>query len=229
MPRTVITLPVNFLRYLQVDWDIDWRQMSGGDFNDGTTGTMFFGFPRWIGTPTARLRRSMIGQWRAIRAEAQGALGVYRIRMQDPLVFDVSALDGVYSAQGIPTSTGATLANGLGTEYAPFAIATTQAMAGAVRLSIDTSSADGYTPVVGQIMSHGEDWPFLVSSVRDHGANVYELTVQMPLRAAVSSGDLIQLRGLGRFQALEPDMGRVSYGAAPRADVSLNFVEVPYR
>ncbi|EBA08952.1 hypothetical protein [Sagittula stellata] len=230
MQRPIVTLPPAFLRVLNVDWDIDWRETSLGDFNEGTTRTQFSGFPRWIGAPKVKLGRAQLGQWRAIRAMAQGRRGIYRIRMDDPAVFPISATGagGTVIAQGKPSAAGNLFTNGRGWEYAPFALAAGDHAAGAEAIRVDVTSCNGFVPVVGQIMSHAS-WPFQVTYVRARGGAVFELGVQMPLRAAIAQGDILQLRGVGVFEAAESGMGRIDYDRSHRAMPELRFMEVPGR
>ncbi|EBA06007.1 hypothetical protein [Sagittula stellata] len=230
MTRQIVTIPANFLRHLSYNWEIDWREQSLGDFNDGVTNSMFGGFPRWVGAPSIHLDRQTIGQWRAIKATAQGHYGIYRVRMADPASF-VRTATGATSETvciGQKTADGNTFSNGFGTEYAPIATASGAYAAGAETIRIDTTGANGIAPHVGQIMSH-DDWPFLVTWTRDRGSNVWELGVQMPLRAAIADGDVIQLRGVGRFQATESGMGSIGYGAGMLTTASLSFIEVSSR
>lgn len=227
MERPIVTLPPAFLRVLNVDWDIDWRETSLGDFNEGTTRTQFTGFPRWTGAPKVKLNRAQLGQWRAIRATAQGRRGIYRIRMDDPAIFPIAAVgaSGTVIAQGKTTAAGNLFSNGKGWEYAPFALAAADHAAGAQVIRVDVSSCSGFVPVVGQIMSH-DSWPFQVTYVRDRGSDVFELGVQMPLRATITQGDVIQLRGVGFFEAAESGMGGIDYDRTHRAMPELRFMEV---
>jgi hypothetical protein len=227
MTRQIITPRAGLLQMLSVDWDIDWRNQAQGDFNDGLGRTQFAGFPRWVGTPRVRLGRAALGEWRATRASAQGRVGLYRIRMQDLGVFNPAdaGATGTEATLGKTTAAGNYFSNGFGWEWSPFALAVADYAAGAEVIRVDTTSCNGLAPVVGQIMSH-DDWPFAVTYVRDRGSDIYELGIQMPLRAAITSGDQVLLQGRGRFEARESGMGRVAYDRNPRAAVELDFVEV---
>lgn len=219
MQRHIITIPPGFLRLLRVDWDIDWRGQSSGDRTDGSTQVVYNRFPRWVGRPEIFLQGAQVARWRAIRGAAQGRVGVYRIRMCDPVGFtDASLGDQIPYSNGLPHSTGA------GFEYAPICTASLAAAAGATELRV----AAGVAPNVGQIMSH-DDWPFLVTSVETVSAGVYDLGVQMPLRAAIAAGDPINMQGTGLFEATDDTMGNPSYAAARVATVGLSFQEVLVR
>ncbi|MBW4985072.1 hypothetical protein KZZ07_21235 [Mameliella sp. CS4] len=230
MDRQIITTPAGFLQPVAISWDIDWRDQAAGEFGDGITRTEFTGFPRWIGAPTVPLDRTTIGQWRAIRAAAQGGRGIYRIRMIDPATFvrTATGISRTVACNGNTTTDGNTFSNGFGTEYRPIALAAADYAVGAEVIRVDVSSCNDVAPVVGQIMSH-QDWPFAVTHVRDRGSSVYEIGIQMPLRAAITSGDVIQMQGIGRFQARESGMGRADYGAGIFSRPTLDFIEVTAR
>jgi len=222
MQRLIVTVPAAFLRFISVDWDIDWRGQSLGENNGGGSQVVYNRFPRWVGTPSIILQGSAIAGWRAIRAEAQGRVGIYRIPMCDPAGFHFSATGAGVPAAGIPFSEGPTFESGYGFAYEPRCTASASAAAGATSILVEDSDA---VPVPGQIMS-ANSWPFVVTSVTEVSSGVYDLTVQMPLRAAISAGDTVLLRGEGLFEAVEDSMGRPSYGAGRLSKVKLSFREV---
>ncbi|NRB18058.1 MAG: hypothetical protein HRU33_10960 [Rhodobacteraceae bacterium] len=74
-------------------------------------------------------------------------------------------------------------------------------------------------------MSH-DDWPFVVTWVTLISGDVYELSIQMPLRAAIAVGDLINLRGVGRFEAVDEKAGNPAYDLQRVSKIQLSFREV---
>ena len=223
MQRSVITIPQGFLRKISVDWDIDWRGQSLGDSNSGSTQTVYNRFPRWVGSPEVLLHQAEIGQWRAIRAQAQGRTGLYRVEMCDPAVFRFTDTGDQVPGFGIPFSDAdQPFSSGQGFAYEPTCSAVSGASAGATSIRVEDADA---VPSAGQIMSHNL-WPFTVTYVTELGGGTYDLGVQMPLREAIPAGASIKLRGEGLFEAVEESMGRPKYGAGHAARTSLTFREV---
>ncbi|OWU80431.1 hypothetical protein [Phaeobacter sp. 22II1-1F12B] len=222
MQRPIITIPFGFLRTANFDWDIDWHEQSLGEANSGASQTLYNAFPRWTGGPGIFLQGKAVAQWRAIRAQAQGRIGMYRIRMCDPAAFRLSDTGVGFTGSGSPFSTGQPFSTGYGFEYVPTCSAKKSASAGATEIRIENAAA---VPVPGQIMSHNY-WPFAVTYVTAISAGVYDLGVQMPLRAPIAAGDVIKLRGEGLFEALESGMGRMGYGPGIAGRVQLSFREV---
>lgn len=222
MERTIVTIPPGLLTHLNVNWDIDWRGQSSGDLNDGTTQTVFNAFPRWVGSPKVFLYREAIAQWQAIRDQAQGRVGIYRMRMLNPAAF--SATNAFPT--GVPFSNGQPFSTGYGFEYESIGYGMAAASAGATELQL---SSEFGLPNVGQIMSH-DDWPFRVTSVTDDGTSGDEqhatITLQMPLRKAIAADDPISLVGTGLFESAEEGMGNPAYGVDQISQISLSFREV---
>lgn len=216
MQRPIVTLPAAFLKFLQVDWDIDWRGQGLGETTGGGSATVFNRFPRWVGSPSVFLAGEALAQWRAIRATAQGRLGIYRVPMVDPVGFDAP----LKSQQSF--ADGASFASGGGFVAEPLCFAEQAAAIGAEQIRIRGVEA---APRPGQIMSHGL-WPFVVTWAQQVSDGVFDLGVQMPLRAAIAAGDPVRLEAMGLFEAVEGSMGRVSYDASRAAQVKLNFREV---
>lgn len=222
MQRPVITIPSGFLREINCDWDIDWRGQSLGDNNAGISQTVYNAFPRWTGAPSLFLEGKAIAQWRAIRAQAQGRIGIYRMRMCDPAGFSLWDTGVEVPETGISYATGRPFSTGYGFEYVPTCSAKKSASAGATEIRIENAAA---VPVPGQIMSHNY-WPFAVTYVTSVSAGVYDLGVQMPLRAAIAAGDVIKLQGEGLFEASEEGMGRPGYDVSIVSRPQLSFREV---
>ena len=217
MQRPIITIPAGFLHFLDVDWDIDWRGQPPGNDTGGGTSVVYNRFPRWIGSPSIVLQGDAIAQWRAIRAQAQGRVGIYRLPMVDPIGFTSGATSGGTSFAG-----GVSFASGVGFASEPACFAVTDVSAGAVQIRVENAEV---APVVGQIMSH-KLWPFLVTWVLEVSAGIYDLGIQMPLRTAMTAGDIIKLEGEGLFEAVEDGMGRAGYDVDLIARPRLNFREV---
>ncbi|NIZ63284.1 hypothetical protein DL239_20155 [Sedimentitalea sp. CY04] len=219
MQREIVTIPPNFLRVLNVDWDIDWRGQSVGDATSGSSATVYNSFPRWVGSPKVSLVRDEITQWRAIRAQAQGRVGIYRMEMVDPLGFIAPDVN----PNGVSFSGGGLFNGGSGFAYTPICRAVNPAGAGATEIRLDV--AGEAAPVVGQIMSH-DDWPFVVVWASLVSGNVYDVGIQMPLRADIAVNDLINLRGVGRFEAVDESAGNPAYDRRRVSSIQLSFREV---
>jgi hypothetical protein len=219
MERPTIIVPQSLLTSLDFTWDIAWRGQSVGETNSGFTQSVYNAFPRWVGTPSVFLQDQQLAQWRAIRAEAQGMVGIYKIEMDDPIGYN-----GTYLPNGIPFSEGVFFSNGYGFSYDPTCTAVTAVAAGATSLRIDVTDT-GAAPNEGQIMSHN-DWPFMVTSVLQVSQYVYDITLQMPLRSAIAADDTIELQGVGLFEAVEESMGNPVYTGSYASIVKLNFREV---
>lgn len=215
MQRPIVTLPPGFLKFLQVDWDIDWRGQGLGENTSGGSAVVFNRFPRWVGAPSVFLDGAALAQWRGIRAMAQGRVGLYRLPMVDPVGFEAASEDE------LPFADGTSFASGAGFAAEALGLAALPAEAGAEQIRVEADVA----PRIGQIMSHGF-WPFTVTWVQQVSAGVFDLGIQMPLRGEMAAGDLIRLEGVGLFEAIEDGMGRVSYGLDRIAQIKLNFREV---
>ncbi len=218
MQRPIVTLPVDFMKFLQVDWDIDWRGQGLGENTGGGSSTVFNRFPRWVGSPGVYLKGDAIAQWRAIRATAQGRVGIYRLPMLDPVGFDC----GPAAHADVPFSNGVSFATGNGFAVEPLCFAALSAERGADQIRV---SGAAVAPRIGQIMSQGH-LPFMVTWVSEVAAGVFDLGIQMPLRQDVAAGDPIQLEGKGLFEVVEGGAGRSSYGVTRLTQVKLNFREV---
>jgi len=216
MQRPIVTLPADFMKFLQVDWDIDWRGQGLGENTGGGSSTVFNRFPRWTGAPSMFLEGAELAQWRGIRAMAQGRLGIYRLPMVDPIGFG-----GASSAEQ-PFANGSSFATGAGFAAEPLCFAALSAERGADQIRV---SGAAVAPRIGQIMSQGH-LPFMVTWVSEVAGGVFDLGIQMPLRASLAVGDHIRLEGMGLFEAVEGSMGRVRYDASRAAQVKLNFREV---
>lgn len=214
MLRPVITIPTDLLRQLRVTWDIDWRGQSAGDTNGGTTQVVYNAFPRWVGTPEALLIGAEILQWRAIRAQAQGLLGIYQVPMLDPLGHGEIG-------PAVPFSTGETFDTGQGFANEPLMQAASAAAVGATALTLSGDTA----PRIGQIMGHGY-WPFMVVGVDDVSPGVWSVSIQMPLRAAVGVGDTIRWQGVGLFEMVDASAGNPAYGVTRTTQIAIGLREV---
>lgn len=202
-------------RTASADWDIDWREQSGGTTISGRGKVVIGDKPRWVGTLNKHLSGAEIGRWRAARWAGQGLTGVYRVRMIDTAAFSISP--------GMVGFTDDTyFDDGAGFYSVPTVIAAADAAMGATEIIVDESAAPA--PIAeGQIMSHG-DYPFGVVSRFGTGASV-ALSVQMPLRVAIQAGDLIDMVGTGLFETVEAGAGRVAYGPELYARPSLQLRE----
>ena len=220
MERPIITIPRGFLKHLNMSWDIDWRGQSAGEQTGGGTQVVYNAFPRWIGSPEIALYREEIREWRAIRAQARGRTGIYVVEMCDPVGF---AQANPYP-DGIPFSNGQPFSTGYGWQYEPMFYGVGFNKIGAETIRVNVAGM-GIAPVAGQIMSH-DDWPFVVTTVAEVSTGIYDLGIEMPLRAPIRSGDPILLKPRGRFEVLEDTTGNPAYGASRYSQVQLEFREV---
>ncbi|WP_027237835.1 hypothetical protein [Leisingera caerulea] len=210
MRRPIVTFPLELVRLLEVNWDIDWRSQSLGVTTSGASATVFNAFPRWVGTPEFRIPKERLGLWRAIRWQAQGRAGIYRVPMVDPHVSNLRRMPAwvEYSEKGIPFSGGAHFSNGLGFAFEPRLVVAQIAKPGDETLFVEVTSPD-YRPNPGQIMSFG-DWPFAVLSVADEGGSILRLGVQMQ-RREIGAGETVKLLGTGLFEVSSDETGRLAY------------------
>jgi hypothetical protein len=137
--------------------------------------------------------------------------------MVDPIGFTSGATSGGTSFSG-----GVSFASGVGFASEPACFAVADVLAGAVQIRVENAEI---APVIGQIMSHNL-WPFLVTWVLEVSAGIYDLGIQMPLRASITAGDIIKLEGEGLFEAVEDGMGHAGYDVDLVARPRLNFREV---
>ncbi|WP_372570360.1 hypothetical protein [Ruegeria jejuensis] len=207
---------------MSFDWDIDWRGQPASDRTSGNSQVVYNAFPRWVGSPQILLRKEQIRNWRAFRATAQGRVGIYRIRLCDPVGFGLSETGAGIGSKGVPFSTSTFFSADVGFAYDPKATVNIAADAGSEQLTITSPDV---APKVGQIMSY-DDWPFQVTTVRTTGADTYSIGIQMPLRSAITAGESVSLAGIGRFEAVEDGMGNPTYGAAHVSTPRLQFREV---
>ncbi len=215
MERRIITVPPGVLKFTTAEWDIDWRGQGLGDTNQGVSKTVVNALPRWVGSPSVVLTPDMIGHWRGIRAHAQGMVGVYRIQMVDPVVYEDERF-----LQSLTWSNGQTFSAGKGWAFDPTCAAPEAAARGAEEITISSPER----PRVGQIMSH-DLWPFAVTWVEVGAADTYRIGVQMPLRSDIAVGDRIKLRGEGLFEATDESMGNPAYGLDRVSRPRLSFRE----
>lgn len=225
MQRHTVTVPLQMMRQVRVSWDIDWRGQALGDSTVGNSQVVYNAFPRWVGEPELLLGRGLLGRWRAVRWQAQGRLGMFRIPMFDPAVVNIRDLEAAVgvSEAGLPFESGQYFSTGLGFRFNPLCEVLEDAPAGAGVLRIRTPGAE-FQPQYGQIMSV-RDWPFGVTSVRPLGSDEYELGVQR-FAAAAGAGEMIPFLGAGIFEMIDDVTGRVVYGSDLAARVPVKFREV---
>lgn len=220
MERPIVTVPRDFAMNLNMNWDIDWRGQPSGEQTSGTTQVVYNAFPRWMGSPESFLEGAQILAWRALRARGQGRRGIYIMEMCDPLGF----VPSLSYPTGIPFSNDEPFSTGYGWAHNPAFVARRDAARGDTSVRVDASD-EGITPVAGMILSH-DDWPFIVTHVTHRSGNIYDLDIQMPLRADVSRDDPIRLRPRGRFEVLEDTTGNPEYRASRVSRIKLEFREV---
>ena len=214
MSRSIIDVPRFLLHASTIDWDIDWRGQSAGSDTAGGEQIVYNAFPRWIGSPTIMLHRSMLGIWRAIRVQAQGRVNCYRMPMVDPVSVRLSGRTWQSDLRAYQ--------QGLYQAPSPTVTCVAAAAAGASTITINETAAR--EPVrVGAYLSYN-DWPFIVTGRSGSGASV-TLSVSM-LRTAITAGAAISTAATGLFLGASDAMGNPSYD--PRdawTSVDLNLIE----
>ncbi len=219
MERPIVTIPRGLWRELEMDWHIDWRGQTAGTSLAGQTKVLYNAFPRWKGTPKFTLVGEQFLKWRAILAEAQGHVGIFRVPMIDPIAYERPNAN-------VPL-TDANMTTGTGQEYTPTALAVGDHAIGVDTVRLDCSIT-GEVPAAGQTMSHGEDWPFVirwadpVEGMADH----YDLQIAPPLRADMPEGQEVRYEAIGRFELADKDQGFPAYGANRVGSVSIPLQEV---
>lgn len=210
MRRPIVTFPLELVRLIEVNWDIDWRGQSVGETTSGGSSVVYNAFPRWVGMPEFRISKEGLGLWRAIRWQAQGRAGLYRVPMVDPHVSSYwKAPDWLQGGEaGIPFSGGASFSSGRGFMFDPQLEVSQGAMPGDEALFVRVTDP-AFRPLPGQIMSFG-DWPFAVLSVTDEGGSILRLSVQMQ-RQKIAAGETVKLLGTGIFEASTDETGQLSY------------------
>lgn len=212
--RTIINVPRPLMQVTQVDWDIDWGgQSAGGDMGGGDQHVVN-AFPRFVGRPAFRFQGEALARWRALRSQVRGRVNAMRLRMIDPLSYEVLGATS-------ETDFARWLA-GTYTEPRPRVLAVGAVSAGAAQIVVDeTGLTDG--PVrVGAYMSYN-DWPFIVQGRSGSGASV-TLDVDM-LRTAIPDGGLIDVYARGIFLFDDPMAGAAAYGRVPRSTFDLSVSE----
>lgn len=214
MIRDVIDVPAIFMRAMAVDWRPDWRGQSAAVGTDGSEQVVFNRFPRFVGKPSLRLPREMLGEWRAIALKGMGRVNAYRMRMIDPMT--VRMRGGDWRSDWLAYQAG------LYQERRPQVVCALGASAGASSVVVDETSAP--EPIrVGAYLSHG-DWPFAVVS-RSGPTNAVSLGVVM-LRKAIPPGAAIDLVARGVFVAVADDVGFATYEhGAPTTGIDLDLQE----
>lgn len=211
--RQIIDVPRVFMQVSKVDWDIDWGgQSAGGDLGGGDQ-VVVNAFPRFVGAPSFRFSRAALGHWRALRGTVQGRVNSWRLRLIDPVSYEVAS-------PSLNADWAAFLA-GTYVEPRPRVAAVGATLAGATAIVVDeTAVAD---PVrVGAYLSY-LDWPFLVTGRSGSGAAV-TLQVQM-LRVAIPDGALIDLYARGVFLSSDAMAGNPAYGRNMRTSFDMAFSE----
>lgn len=224
----IVSIPSSVMRTLSVDWDIDWGDQFTSATNESSRQVFFSRFPKWVGSPSVSFHHANIGIWQAIKSQAQGRSALYRIRLINPAAYDITeGSGGSFKKSGVPFSGGAKFETGKGFELDPLARVSGTVSKGAEQMRIDTTHA-GVAPRLGQIMSHGaghNNYPFMVTGVSHVSGNLYDIGVQMPLRAALADGDAIRMRGVGLFEAAESFTNNTSYDPTRSAQMTLRFTE----
>lgn len=222
MQPKIVTLRHNILHLTGIDWTLDWRNRSSGAGLDGSNQIVGFGFPRWMGSPSFRLRPSLVGEFQAVRDSAQGMANVWRVPMIDPVTLDRERALRTRKKSlpfGLDSGSGPMFAEGVGFQWDPILLAPNGAKRG------DTSIVlEGEFLAVGQVVSH-LDWPFRIVSIRAASGGAKVCTVAPAVRSDIPAGGIVQAVGHGLFQVEDGAQGRVSYGLDRMASPSLSFVE----
>ena len=190
MTRPIIDIPRVLMRAVSCDWDVQWGGQSAGGDTGGGDQTVINRFPRFVGAPSVVLPPEMVGLFRALRAQAEGRVGAWRVPMVDPV-----------SAQmpGNWRSDLAALQAGTYVEPRPKVICVGAVAAGASSLVVNEVAAP-FPVRVGAFLSYA-DWPMIVTGRSGSGAAV-TLTIKM-LRVAIPAGAEIDLCARGLFVAAD--------------------------
>lgn len=223
MERPIITVPRALVRDMQMTWRPEWRGQEAGVSIGGNPLGVVNAFPRWIGDVRFPLHQAQIRRWRAVQAQGQGRLGIYRMWINDPVAFSWTTAAGSRARTGLPFGNGQYTATSQGVAFTPMALTVGAVQAGATEFRIDVSPC-GIAPVEGQIMSH-DDWPFTVTWVQPVSGTIYDIGVQM-LRPAIADGGIIHMQAFGRFELRDERQGDPSYDASHHSVVSVSFQEV---
>lgn len=213
--RRVVTVSQSIWRAISVDWNFDARTRESSESTAGYASTEVMGLTQWVGKPQLRLVHEQIGAWRALLHFARMHAAALRVPMVDIGVHDEP------DAYLVPWSNGQPWANGVMWSAPPIVLTTAAAARGDDRLRITAPAAR--VPVLGQIMSDANDWPFTVVSVRPLGGDEYELMVAPHLRADIPAGGRIYCEGRGLFLLREG--GNPAYGLNRRAQPEMQLVE----
>lgn len=219
MQRPIVTIPRGLWRERAHDWHIDWRGQAAGTTLNGQTKVVHNAFPRWKGTPKFLLHGEQFLRWRAILAEGQGHVGIYRVSMFDPLSF---RRDPATRSLGE-----ALLTTGKGQEPTPTAVAVGDHPEGSTTIRLDCSPT-GAPPGVGHIMSHGADWPFTIRWLDPVAGQegVYDVRIAPGLREAMPDGQEVRYAAVGRFELANRDQGFPAYTPSRTGEVSIQLQEV---
>jgi len=220
MKREIITIPRLIVRIQSFDWEINWRGQRSGEGQTGIYQTVISAFPRWEGTFDFKVFREQILKWRAVHAAAMGEINIYRIEMFDPQGLDFLAQS---PPNGVPHDGGAVFQGGAGYSYEPFVLCPAGASRGDTSVIVETPAGEA-VPTAGRLMSY-DDWPFIVTAVRDHGGSQYALTVKPSIRGDIPAGARINLRARGLFYPENSDGGNASYGRNRLSNPSMKMVE----
>lgn len=203
MDRPLITVPRGLFRMTSADWDIDWREQVSGQATSGRRNIVMGKLPRWVGAPSLVFRPELIPQWRAHRWAGRGLTAVFRITMLDVVSFDHPA------PAPTPFEDEALFDDNAAWDVAYQLPCVGGAAPGDSEITVDESAA--VQPVaVGQILSHG-DWPFAVTWREDLGGGQVRLGVEMPIRSPIPDGGLIDMEGVGLFEAVNPRAANPGY------------------
>lgn len=224
MNPKIITVQRSLMVSSMFNWDIDWRGKSTGDTNAGGSEVTYSNFPRWVGSPQMGLCQETIPQWRAIRAAARGRVNVYRVPIIDAFGYARKISAKVYDLSGLKGIGGLVFTDQTPTEYQPFMLVKGAVAKGDTSVVVNTAPVSGYTPQVGEILSNN-DWPFIVTEVYETGNNEYTLTVEPPFRAAIASGEMIDIIPYGLFKVTSDTSGNPGYDVTLRSTPKFEFVE----
>lgn len=185
------------------DWQIEVQGQSAGEGVSGDGQVVYGNQPRWV----AELQfvpgfAGTVVPWRVIMAQVRGRINVLRLRLRDPYRPRLSdtglILDGT-----VTHSDGTAFGDGTGYGQGIAAPVMAAAAAGATTILVDGGYL-GNIDVVGRMISI-DDWAYLVVGMEGSGSAT-ALTIEMPLRRAVTLGMEANFDGCGLFR-LDADTG----------------------
>lgn len=225
MARTIIDFPASLVRWRQFALTVNPQTRAGSQSTTGNGQVSFGNQPRWRLDATLLLRtKTDVLAWRSFVSRMRGRLNAIRIPVTDPLrpsLDEIGISPGSIAeieGDGIPFSDDTLFDDVVGFDYRPAGQVLIAAPKGATEITVD-ARAFGDCLRIGNFFSI-DDWVYQItgySGTPDKRTYGFE----MPLRRAVSVGDVMEVWASGIF-VFSDDMA----GMAPLSHDTLTVVEV---